>query len=75
MSESNLMPLVRFHLQYNRLYHDAELRGRHLDAIEKACDAVRGMPATIERIIAFEKAYDDAMQATKNHDERSKEND
>ena len=71
MSESNLLPLVHFHLQYDRLYHDAELRGRHLDAIEKACDAVRGMPATLERIAAFEKAYDAAMRETGPHDERS----
>lgn len=68
MSKSNLLPLVHFHLQNNRLYHDAELRGRHLDAIEKACDAVRGMPGTLKRVVAFEKAYIAEMERSKKND-------
>lgn len=71
MSESSLLPLVYIHLRYNRFYHDAELRSRHHDALEKACDAVRDIPATLERVVTFEKVYDDAMRESDPHNERS----
>jgi len=62
MGISDLMPLVSLHLKFNPLYHNAELRARHLDAIEKACDAVRDMPASVDRVTRFIKVYNEGMK-------------
>lgn len=68
MSESDFELLVRLHLEHSPLYYDAKLRAKHLVAVEKACEKVRDMPASWERVAAFEKAYRTEI-------ERSKEND
>lgn len=50
------------HIKCNPLFYDADLRAKHLAAIEKACEEVRDMPHSIKRVHQFQKIYKAEME-------------